>query len=135
MIHNLCVQWLVVALHQVLLERGSPSHYNSLMMSTGESPRFLDPVVWSALCDLGRRFSGRGLRVFLFGSFAAGTQRPGSDLDLGFEVTANTPASIIDELRHAVEELPTIRHIDLVDFSRADQDFVRVARTHMRELA
>ncbi len=105
------------------------------MMSTGESPRFLNPAVWSALCDLGLRFSGRGLRVFLFGSFAAGTQRPGSDLDLGFEAATNTPASIIDELRHAVEELPTIRHIDLVDFSRADQDFVRVARTHMRELA
>ena len=73
--------------------------------------------------------------MFLFGSFVAGTQHPGSDLDLSFETTTDTPASIIDELRHAVEELPTIRHVDLVDFSRADQDFVRVARTHMRELA
>jgi len=75
------------------------------------------------------------LRVFLFGSFAAGTQRAGSDLDLGFEPVSSTPPELIAELRRAVEDLPTVRQVDLVDFSRADPDFVRVARTHVRELA
>lgn len=91
--------------------------------------------MWSALCALGRRFSARGLHVFLFGSFAAGTQRPGSDIDLGFEASSDTPASVVDDLRRAVDDLPTVRHVDLVDFTRADRDFVRVARTRVRELA
>lgn len=104
------------------------------MGSTSDAPRFLSPLVWSALCALGRRFSARGLHVFLFGSFAAGTQRPGSDIDLGFELAPSTPATVIDELRRAVDDLPTIRPVDLVDFTHADADFVQIARACVREL-
>ena len=73
--------------------------------------------------------------MFLFGSFAAGTQRPGSDLDIGFDPAPGAPAVLVDELRRAIEDLPTIRPVDLVDFSRADPEFVRVARTRVRDLA
>ena len=110
-------------------------HYTLGMASRSEAPRFLSPTVWAALCDIGRRFSARGLHLFLFGSFASGTQRPGSDLDLGFELAPGAPATIIDELRSAIDDLPTIRPVDLVDFTRADPDFVRVARSRTRELA
>lgn len=102
---------------------------------TDQVPQFLNPLVWAALVAVARRFAERGLRVFLFGSFAAGTQRPGSDLDLGFEAAPGTPAALVAELRQAIEDLPTIRKIDLVDFGSADEEFLRVARAHVRELA
>jgi predicted nucleotidyltransferase len=90
-------------------------------------PRFLDPVVWDALLGVASAFARRGIRLFLFGSFASGEQRLGSDLDLGFRAERPIDDEVVDDLRDALDALPTIRRIDLVDFDRADPEFAAVA--------
>ena len=51
--------------------------------------------------------------VLLFGSYADGTARPSSDLDIAVKGCRDMAA-----LEEAVEDLPTIRQIDLVDYDR-----------------
>ncbi len=67
-------------------------------------------------------------RVFLFGSRAAGTAHPRSDIDIGIEgprpVPHETMALIADEL----DESPTLYTVDVVDFARLPDTFRRVAR-------
>ena len=86
----------------------------------GEVARFAAQVVRRHLPDA-------NYRVFLFGSRAAGSARPRSDIDIGIEgpapVARVTLAAIIDEL----EEAPTLYTIDVVDFRRLPERFRRVA--------
>ena len=76
---------------------------------------------------LARKYQGNGLDLFVFGSFARGDQRPTSDLDLGVEWRGQHNPETFLRLYWEVQELPTIRKIDLVDFEQADSDFRRVA--------
>ncbi len=105
------------------------------MTRCSDCPRHLDPQVWNALRDVAAEFASRGIRLFLFGSFASGEQRPGSDLDLGFTASERTSPQSVESLREAIDALPTIRRIDLVDFRRTDPAFARVALRSTMELA
>lgn len=78
--------------------------------------------------------SARGIRLFLFGSFARGDARPNSDLDLGYEMQGGIPAGHRTWLLDAVAALPTIRPIDLVDFSSVSPAFRNVTRGEQRDL-
>lgn len=105
------------------------------MTRRSDCPRFLDPQVWNDLRQVAAEFASRGIRLFLFGSFASGEQRPGSDLDPGFTASERISPEAVDSLRKAIDSLPTIRRIDLVDFRRADPAFARVALRSTMELA
>ncbi|MBX3746976.1 MAG: nucleotidyltransferase domain-containing protein [Verrucomicrobiae bacterium] len=63
------------------------------------------------------------IRLFIFGSFARGDALPVSDLDLGFERLPGATAMDVLRLREAVDRLPTIRPVDLVDFGEVGPDF------------
>jgi len=67
--------------------------------------------------------------VFLFGSYAQGTAKQYSDIDVGFisciSVPTVTRLQIQDELNETVR---TLRKIDLVDFgSNLDENFKKIA--------
>ncbi|MBM4111489.1 MAG: nucleotidyltransferase domain-containing protein [Phycisphaerae bacterium] len=94
-------------------------------------PDRLHPAVWQALLAVAEQFAARGLSVFVFGSFATGTQHQASDLDVGFRRVHGTDTAAERDLRAAIDALPTIRQVDLVDFDRADPDFVRIASRHL----
>lgn len=79
------------------------------------------------LQGLARKYRKDGLLLFVFGSFARGDQRQTSDLDLGVEWHGQHDPRAFLRLYWDVQELPTIRKIDLVDFERTDTDFKRVA--------
>ena len=53
---------------------------------------------------------------------------------LGFRLQPGADRAIEHELRTAINALPTIRAVDLVDFDRADPDFVRIASRHVIHL-
>ena len=100
----------------------------------------VSPRLRVELHALAERFAQKRTRVFLFGS--AATAWPlapaGADLDLGYETdttdTASRRAALRRELAQAVEMLPTVRPIDLVDFSAVTPEFRRSATRQMREL-
>lgn len=63
------------------------------------------------------------VRVFLFGSRARGTARSGSDLDIGLLPRNPLPATLLAELRDALEESSIPYAVDVVDLSRVDASF------------
>ncbi len=76
---------------------------------------------------LAQKYRSQGVDLFVFGSFARGDQRPTSDLDLGVEWHGKHSPGTFLRLYWEVQELPTIRKIDLVDFEQTGLDFRRAA--------
>lgn len=64
---------------------------------------------------------GPATRVWLFGSWAKGTAVPRSDLDVAFD--SSKPVDIGAKLaaEERVDQLPTLRSIDLVDLRHAGE--------------
>lgn len=76
---------------------------------------------------LAQKYQKKGLSLFVFGSFARGDQHPTSDLDLGVEWQHKHDPKVFLRLYWEVQELPTVRQIDLVDFEQTDTQFKQVA--------
>ena len=99
----------------------------------------VDPRVRDSLCALARRYDHRGVRVFLFGSTARTWPRApvGADFDLGYEMvrSGGDGDARRRDLEREVGELPSIRPVDLVDFSRVTEAFRTEAAKHIVELA
>ena len=91
----------------------------------------LPPKLRNELETLGRHFRTRGLRVFVFGSVARTwpNAAPTSDLDLGFQwiVPGHHPETTERELARRVADLPTVRPVDLVNFSTTSRSFATCA--------
>ena len=80
-----------------------------------------------SLRDLAQKYEAAGVDLFIFGSFARGDQRPTSDLDLGVEWRTKRDDQTFLRLYWEVQDLPTIRRIDLVDFSQTGPNFRQIA--------
>jgi len=88
----------------------------------------LPPQVLAALRRLGEDFHQRGVEVFLFGSFVRGEARSNSDLDVAFGFLQAPEARLESALHSALDELPTIRPIDLVDLRYASESLVKAVK-------
>jgi predicted nucleotidyltransferase len=66
---------------------------------------------------IARSLLGKGTQVFWFGSWPQGTATPHSDIDLA--VSTGTPISPqhMAFLQEAVDELPTLYQIDIIDLN------------------
>ena len=99
----------------------------------------IDPRVCDGLRALARRHRRNGVRVFLFGSTARTWPQAsiGADFDLGYEIdrSRDDREARRRELERDVESLPSIRPVDLVDFSQAAEAFLAEATKHIVELA
>ncbi|MBI4382256.1 MAG: nucleotidyltransferase domain-containing protein [candidate division NC10 bacterium] len=71
------------------------------------------------VAKLARAILGGGTRVVWFGSWVRGAAAARSDLDIAVSIGTPIPPEVMAELRGAVEELPTLYKIDLMDFSAA----------------
>ncbi|HML88596.1 MAG TPA: nucleotidyltransferase domain-containing protein [Methylomusa anaerophila] len=69
-------------------------------------------------------------RVYLFGSWARGEQRRGSDIDIAVEYKNGVPPAIMVKIRELLEESAAIPYrVDVVDLVKAGCDFAgRVKR-------
>jgi predicted nucleotidyltransferase len=67
-------------------------------------------------------------RIFLFGSRAAGTARPRSDIDIGIEGPAPVPFETLTAIAEDLEDVRSLYSIDVVDFRRVPERFRQVAR-------
>ena len=87
-----------------------------------------DEVARFAAKIIRRHLPDASYRVFLFGSRAAGTAQPRSDIDIGIEGPAAVPQATLSAILEELEEAPTLYSIDVVDFRRLSEKFRRVAR-------
>jgi hypothetical protein len=99
----------------------------------------VDPRVRERLRDLAVGYALRGVHVFLFGSVARTWPEAhiGADLDLGYEIQLSQVDQDVlrRELERDIETLPSIRPVELVDFSRVTEAFRAQAIKHTIELA
>jgi uncharacterized protein len=73
-------------------------------------------------------------KVFFFGSRVTGRGDERSDIDVGIYGSEPVPPRIWLDIREAVEELPVLYKIDLIDFQRASPSFREVALQEIEEL-
>jgi len=79
----------------------------------------LDEVV-RVICD---HVQGESLRLYLFGSWAQGRALSVSDLDIALDTGRPIEPAIIQKIAEALDELPTLRKVDIVDLQAVDQEF------------
>lgn len=68
---------------------------------------------------LARENLGSDVDVIWFGSWRRGQARPRSDIDIAVRASAPVRPEMFGRFREAVEELPTLYQIDLVDLNVA----------------
>lgn len=73
-------------------------------------------------------------KIFVFGSRVNGKGDERSDIDIGIEGAAPIPLAIMAQIRTAVEGLPTLYDVDVVDFKRVEADFRAVALSKIEML-
>lgn len=67
-------------------------------------------------------------RIYLFGSRAFGKARIFSDCDIGIESVRDLPVGHLSRLREKLEESHIPYAVEVVDLSRANEDFARKVR-------
>jgi predicted nucleotidyltransferase len=87
----------------------------------------LPPRLVSRLKALGRKYQEQGVDLFVFGSQAREDCRPNSDLDLGIAWRRPVSRKLFRELCKDVDDLPTIRKVDLVDFASVPPSWKEIA--------
>ncbi len=66
-------------------------------------------------------------RVFFFGSRVEGKGDDRSDIDVGIEGPKPIPFGVMGSIAAAVESIPSLLHIDVVDFKTVSDEFRDVA--------
>lgn len=74
-------------------------------------------------------------KLFLFGSWAKGDARPTSDIDIGILGEERVPWEIMVKIRYALEGIPTLRSIDVVDLNATENNFKKTALQHAQALS
>jgi predicted nucleotidyltransferase len=80
-----------------------------------------------------KHLDSRRYRIFFFGSRVAGTGTERSDIDVGIEGPP-IPGLAWLEIQEAVENLPVLYKIDIVDFSEVAPIFREVALQYVEPL-
>ncbi|WP_018170032.1 nucleotidyltransferase family protein [Thioalkalivibrio sp. ALMg9] len=75
----------------------------------------------SEAAEFVREELGEASEVIGFGSWAKGTARPHSDIDLAVIPSGEATSRDWGRLRERIEELPTLYSFDLVDISEASE--------------
>ncbi|MDR3628043.1 MAG: nucleotidyltransferase domain-containing protein [Ignavibacteriaceae bacterium] len=65
--------------------------------------------------------------VFLFGSRAFGNARHDSDIDIGLWSPVKIDEFLISKINDAIEESVVPYHIDILDFTKVNADFRKIA--------
>lgn len=71
--------------------------------------------------------AGINYRAFIFGSQANLTELRRSDIDLGILGDEPIPTQQLSKINKAIENLPMLYNIDVVDFNEVDERFKAVA--------
>ncbi|MEA2092450.1 MAG: nucleotidyltransferase domain-containing protein [Patescibacteria group bacterium] len=69
--------------------------------------------------------------VFFFGSRVGGKGDERSDIDVGISGSESLPLDVISEIKEEVEKIPILYKIDVVDFTSAEEKFVKIAEKNI----
>lgn len=72
---------------------------------------------------LARDILGPGVEVLWFGSWVKGTASPHADIDIAVAATEAIPLQQMAAIQDAVDSLPTLHEIDLIDLRTVGESF------------
>lgn len=72
--------------------------------------------------------------MFIFGSQANLKKLKAADIDVGIKAKRALNFKKLAKIRDELNEIPTLRPIDLVDFSNVEDDFKNVALSNIEKL-
>jgi predicted nucleotidyltransferase len=82
-----------------------------------------------------RRYFPRGeFKIMLFGSWARGNAQVTSDIDIGLLGPEAIDDMLLLQIQEDVENIPTLRRIDVVDLNKTDEEFRREVLTYAQRL-
>jgi len=73
-------------------------------------------------------------KIFIFGSRVSGKGDERSDIDVGIEGPKKIPLTTMAKMREAIEQLPILYEIELVDFKKVEPGFKKVALKNIENL-
>jgi len=88
------------------------------------------PEVAKEVARLAREILGPGVEVIWFGSWPGGRARPHSDIDVAVRAASPIGLEKITLLREAVEDLPTLYGVDLLDLGVAGKSLREEVMQH-----
>ena len=103
------------------MKEGSVMETTRLVGKTNNGDAYLENIRRTVM----DYFSATPGRVYLFGSWARGTQRCGSDVDIAID---GADAGKIGALRELLEESPVPYRVDVVDMRFASESLLREIR-------
>jgi hypothetical protein len=83
----------------------------------------VQPLVEEVVRVVCGHLHGERLRMYLFGSWAQGRALSVSDLDIALDAGRPIEPAIVQKIADAVDELPTLRKVDVVDLQAVDREF------------
>ena len=86
------------------------------------------------LSVIGKHLDLKAYKVFIFGSRVEGKGSERSDIDVGIEGEDPVPDLEMALIHEAVENLPYLYTIEVVDFKKVSPDFYKVAKSHIERL-
>jgi predicted nucleotidyltransferase len=110
--------WIIVG-----TRRASPGNINDANSMTREEE--IKTMIKQTLAGFSRSLQDH--QVILFGSRAGGEARPASDFDIGIQGEKPLASEIFSDIEDALDSLPTLYKIELVDLSRVTPAFLKMA--------
>ncbi len=83
----------------------------------------VQPLVDEVVRVVCNHVRGKHVRLYLFGSWAQGRALPVSDLDIALDTGTPLDPATIQQITESLDELPTLRKVDLVDLQAVDHEF------------
>lgn len=81
-----------------------------------------------------RKYLGNEYRIYLFGSWEKGDALETSDLDIGILGKEKVIWSIMTKISQEIQNIPTLRKVDIVDLNTSDERFRKSALKDAKEL-
>ena len=79
----------------------------------------------------GRHLDLNKYKLFFFGSRVSGKGDEHSDIDVGIEGSTPLPSGALLAIQEEIENISTLYKVEIVDFSRVDDRFKKVAKEHV----
>ena len=93
-----------------------------------------DAIIQEAIKII-RRHLPQEYQIMLFGSWARGDALATSDIDVGILGKKKVPRSVMAKIVAEVENLPTLRSVDVVDLNTKETNFRQEALRYAKTLA
>ena len=79
----------------------------------------------SEIVKIIRNFLPVNYKIFLFGSWAKGNAMETSDIDIAILGETEIPWNIMVKIKQEVDDIPTLRQVDIVDLNSKEIEFKR----------